>query len=265
MKSIFKKMIAATACVSMMAAGTALNVSAAEGVYFNLADEVTVKAGEEATVELYTVESDAQFDTMSLMLNYDSDLEFVSAKSKLNIGEAFNAKNNKPTSQVYLQMALSDEPKVINNDKLVLIEVTFKTPDDAKAGTKYSIKWADEAGYGFSIKDSTTSGTTNLTHTYDEEGSIVIETPPVTTEPTTTEPTTTTTTTTAVTTTTTAPATTTTTTAATKATGTAAATKSTTKVTSAPVTGNDSKGIAALAATMVAAAGAAIVIKKKKD
>lgn len=262
MKNVIKKSLAAVAALSMASAGMALNVSAAAGVQFNIDDQVPAKAGETVTVNVYSTDSDAQFTAFAIMLQYDERLTLKSVSSPVQ-AVTTSGKGNK----VFATYATADPVKV-STDKKILVSYEFQVPADAKDGEEFDINWVPEGDYGFQLYDTTTDGNKLLDHTFDEKGSIKIpEVTTTTTEATTTEATTTTTAGTTAGTTaagTTAATTAGTTKATTKTTG-KTTTKSTTKVTSAPVTGNDSKGIAALAATMVAAAGAAIVIKKKKD
>ena len=282
MKNIFKKTIASVAALSIMAAGSALTATAATGdVNLNIDDEVKAKAGETVTVNLYSVDAAQKMDSVSFRLQYNpAELKLVNVSSKIGTPELMEREKE---GNMLAQVAFGvGKPAELGTEKVVLLSYEFKVNDDAKPGDVYNITWADPASYSFTIVNTTVDRDKNLPYTLDDGGSIVIEgettttTTTTTTEPT-TEPTTTTTTTEpttepTTTTTTTEPTTEpTTTTVTTTTTGTTTTTKAATTTTkksttaNSPATGNSTEGVAALAATMVAAAGAAVVFKKKKD
>ena len=269
MKNIFKKTIASVAALSIMAAGSALTATAATGdVNLNIDDEVKAKAGETVTVNLYSVDAAQKMDSVSFRLQYNpAELKLVNVSSKIGTPELMEREKE---GNMLAQVAFGvGKPAELGTEKVVLLSYEFKVNDDAKPGDVYNITWADPASYSFTIVNTTVDRDKNLPYTLDDGGSIVIEgettttTTTTTTEPT-TEPTTTTTTTEP----TTEPTTTTVTTTTTGTTTTTKAATTTTKkstTANSPATGNSTEGVAALAATMVAAAGAAVVFKKKKD
>ena len=281
MKNVFKKTVALVSAMSLMAVGTAVSVSASaekfeleikgSGDCVEAKEQIAgyntyeVQPGATINADLTFIDSASkQFDTVSFRAVI-GDLEFVKALPKGKLAQAA------PDGTFVQYMESFGEPYVIEEAEEVIVTFQLKVPDTAKPGDQFKVEWAPEGDYEFNLVDSTVSED-DMAHSsvpaiFVVPGAVTTTEAPVTTTEapvTTTEATTTTeaiTTTEATTTTTEAPATTV---AATTVT-TAGTTVSVSKAPSSPATGSSSNGVAALAVTMVAAAGAAIALKKKND
>ena len=281
MKNVFKKTVALVSAMSLMAVGTAVSVSASaekfeleikgSGDCVEAKEQIAgyntyeVQPGAKIYADLTFIDSASkQFDTVSFRAVI-GDLEFVKALPKGKLAQAA------PDGTFVQYMESFGEPYVIEEAEEVIVTFQLKVPDTAKPGDQFKVEWAPEGDYEFNLVDSTVSED-DMAHSsvpaiFVVPGAVTTTEAPVTTTEapvTTTEATTTTeaiTTTEATTTTTEAPATTV---AATTVT-TAGTTVSVSKAPSSPATGSSSNGVAALAVTMVAAAGAAIALKKKND
>ena len=281
MKNVFKKTVALVSAMSLMAVGTAVSVSASaekfeleikgSGDCVEAKEQIAgyntyeVQPGATINADLTFIDSvSKQFDTVSFRAVI-GDLEFVKALPKGKLAQAA------PDGTFVQYMESFGEPYVIEEAEEVIVTFQLKVPDTAKPGDQFKVEWAPEGDYEFNLVDSTVSED-DMAHSsvpaiFVVPGAVTTTEAPVTTTEapvTTTEATTTTeaiTTTEATTTTTEAPATTV---AATTVT-TAGTTVSVSKAPSSPATGSSSNGVAALAVTMVAAAGAAIALKKKND
>ena len=281
MKNVFKKTVALVSAMSLMAVGTAVSVSASaekfeleikgSGDCVEAKEQIAgyntyeVQPGATINADLTFIDSASkQFDTVSFRAVI-GDLEFVKALPKGKLAQAA------PDGTFVQYMESFGEPYVIEEAEEVIVTFQLKVPDTAKPGDQFKVEWAPEGDYEFNLVDSTVSED-DMAHSsvpaiFVVPGAVTTTEAPVTTTEapvTTTEATTTTeaiTTTEATTTTTEAPATTV---AATTVT-TAGTTVSVSKAPSSPATGSSSNGVAALAVTMVAAAGAAIALNKKND
>ena len=282
MKNVFKKTVALVSAMSLMAVGTAVSVSASaekfeleikgSGDCVEAKEQIAgyntyeVQPGATINADLTFIDSASkQFDTVSFRAVI-GDLEFVKALPKGKLAQAA------PDGTFVQYMESFGEPYVIEEAEEVIVTFQLKVPDTAKPGDQFKVEWAPEGDYEFNLVDSTVSED-DMAHSsvpaiFVVPGAVTTtEAPIITTEApiTTTEASLTTTeanlTTTEATTTTEAPATTV---AATTVT-TAGTTVSVSKAPSSPATGSSSNGVAALAVTMVAAAGAAIALKKKND
>ena len=274
MKNVFKKTVALVSAMSLMAVGTAVSLSASaekfeleikgSGDCVEAKEQIAgyntyeVQPGATINADLTFIDSASkQFDTVSFRAVI-GDLEFVKALPKGKLAQAA------PDGTFVQYMESFGEPYVIEEAEEVIVTFQLKVPDTAKPGDQFKVEWAPEGDYEFNLVDSTVSED-DMAHSsvpaiFVVPGAVTTTEAPVTT----TEATTTTeaiTTTEATTTTTEAPATTV---AATTVT-TAGTTVSVSKAPSSPATGSSSNGVAALAVTMVAAAGAAIALKKKND
>ena len=269
-KNYLKKVVSVFAATAVLAMGSSvMSAFAADDSLSLVIPEKEVILGSADTVDLtleITGDNKLTANSIGLMISYDSALKYVSSTSDVFPADHItsSASSNK------LMFSKGGETQYGNGTKLITVK--FEVPD--KAG-KYEVKWVDFPGMNF--YNMAVDPDTLVNYTYDNGFINVIE-PIITT---TTAPTTTTTA--APTTTTTAAPTTTVTTVTTTAapttsvTTTAAPTTSVPKTTTtgakvtkdtaknSPATGTSSNGVAALAATMVVAAGAAIVLKKKKD
>jgi len=284
MKNVFKKTVALVSAMSLMAVGTAVSVSAtAEKPELELeANTLTptsatdyntyeVKPGETVSVQVAIKNSvGAKFDT----IQFQHKLGSLTMKK---LPREVNAEAD--SEKVQMNQSYAKEQEVDEED-YVIATYTVVVPSE---GGEYTMEWSDPSSYQFNLINTHVDKTKNLDYTTKGIKFIVAGAVDTTvTTVTTPEPTTTTTEaiTTVATTTTTAPATTvaTTTTTApattTVVTSTEAAATTTVTTTAkpdvskkdnSPATGSSSNGVAALAVTMVAAAGAAIALKKKKD
>ena len=268
MKNVFKKTVALVSAMSLMAVGTAVSVSASaekfeleikgSGDCVEAKEQIAgyntyeVQPGATINADLTFIDSASkQFDTVSFRAVI-GDLEFVKALPKGKLAQAA------PDGTFVQYMESFGEPYVIEEAEEVIVTFQLKVPDTAKPGDQFKVEWAPEGDYEFNLVDSTVSED-DMAHSsvpaiFVVPGAVTTTEAPVTTTETTT-------TTEATTTTTEAPATTV---AATTVT-TAGTTVSVSKAPSSPATGSSSNGVAALAVTMVAAAGAAIALKKKND
>ena len=267
MKNVFKKTVALVSAMSLMAVGTAVSVSASaekfeleikgSGDCVEAKEQIAgyntyeVQPGATINADLTFIDSASkQFDTVSFRAVI-GDLEFVKALPKGKLAQAA------PDGTFVQYMESFGEPYVIEEAEEVIVTFQLKVPDTAKPGDQFKVEWAPEGDYEFNLVDSTVSED-DMEHSsvpaiFVVPGAVTTTEAPVTTTETTT--------TTEATTTTVAPATTV---AATTVT-TAGTTVSVSKAPSSPATGSSSNGVAALAVTMVAAAGAAIALKKKND
>ena len=268
MKNVFKKTVALVSAMSLMAVGTAVSVSASaekfeleikgSGDCVEAKEQIAgyntyeVQPGATINADLTFIDSASkQFDTVSFRAVI-GDLEFVKALPKGKLAQAA------PDGTFVQYMESFGEPYVIEEAEEVIVTFQLKVPDTAKPGDQFKVEWAPEGDYEFNLVDSTVSED-DMAHSsvpaiFVVPGAVTTTEAPVTTTEapvTTTEATTTTE----------APATTV---AATTVT-TAGTTVSVSKAPSSPATGSSSNGVAALAVTMVAAAGAAIALKKKND
>jgi len=265
MKNVFKKTAALVSAISLMAAGTAVSVSAAPApgvieVEVQSETGTLVKAGEanyDANYNTYLLSAEDTKIKAKVVFVNDKDQEFDAlcfqnsidglSVDKIKNGSLGGQQYIKP--EIYAQWISSsgtpwkigeieadpDEQAEVDAENAAFVAYTFTAalPSDA-AGKTFEIGWNDPSTYSFSLQNAKK----------DLEGSFkparfIVEGAPVVTT-TTPEVTTTieTTTTTAV---------------------------STSKVASTPATGSSNNGVAALAVTMAAAAGAAVALKKKKD
>ncbi|MDD6082560.1 MAG: LPXTG cell wall anchor domain-containing protein [Oscillospiraceae bacterium] len=276
MKNVFKKTVALVSAMSLMAVGTAVSVSASaekfeleikgSGDCVEAKEQIAgyntyeVQPGATINADLTFIDSASkQFDTVSFRAVI-GDLEFVKALPKGKLAQAA------PDGTFVQYMESFGEPYVIEEAEEVIVTFQLKVPDTAKPGDQFKVEWAPEGDYEFNLVDSTVSED-DMAHSsvpaiFVVPGAVTTTEAPITTTEaslTTTEANLTTTE--ATITTTEAPATTV---AATTVT-TAGTTVSVSKAPSSPATGSSSNGVAALAVTMVAAAGAAIALKKKND
>ena len=257
MKKIFKKTMATVAAMSMVLAGSALNVSAAgDTAELNIKDGVSAKPGATVAVEIYVKgDTTLSVDSVAMIVDYDKALG-LAEKDVVTSPAGVNQK----ITDGSMYLSYNSSTPIALKDKTVIATLNFTVPEDAIAGTEYKISWNENK---FKFRNTQVSVANDLALTRDSDGSvggsIVVEGAPTTppTTPPTTSPTT------SPTAAATSPTAAATSAAATSATTAAATT--TTKVTSSPKTGSSSTGIAALAATMIAAAGTAVVLKKKKD
>jgi LPXTG-motif cell wall-anchored protein len=292
MKNVFKKTVALVSALSLVAVGTAVSVSAsAEKIDL----QVKAVANEESTgkVELtssddynvYTVEPGSKVNVQIAMVDsvgakWDT-IQFRNTLGglKLESGnwepEDANAMVAPDGSFVQFNKSAGQEQEVKKANQVYMTYI-IDIPADAKNGDSYTIDWADPSGYEFNLINTHVSKENQAYTTkgakFVVEGPVVETTVVTTTEAPVTTTTTSATTTEAVTTVeTTAETTVETTTAVTTTAETTAASTSavsTSKVSAqpaSPATGSSSNGVAALAVTMVAAAGAAIALKKKND
>lgn len=286
MKNVFKKTVALVSAMSLMAVGTAVSVSASATEFEleiqgsgdcvaaekaeNMVDGYNVyyvQPGAQINLEIRMEDCvDKQFDTIMLRTMLGG-LNYVGPTEKF---ESVDCMTDKDVT--FVQFIKTGKLTKITKESYEVMSYVVEVPADAKEGAQYKVEWADEAGYDFTLQDSTVSEDILPHSTVNALFIVGDETPEVTTVTTVTTPApTTTTTTTALTTVTTTEATTSEAPVTTVAeTTTVTSAKSTTKVSvsmpsSSPATGSSSNGVAALAVTMVAAAGAAITLKKKKD
>jgi LPXTG-motif cell wall-anchored protein len=284
MKNVFKKTVALVSAMSLMAVGTAVSVSAtAEKPELELeANSLTATAatdyntyevtpGQQVDVQVAIKNSvGAKFDT----IQFQHKLGGVTLKK---VSREVNSLANEEQVQMNQSYATLQE---VDEEDFVLATYTIIIPSE---GGEYTMEWSDPSTYQFNLintqvdrKNSMDYSTKGIKFIVPGETTTVttVTTPAPTTTTTPVETTVTTTTTpveTTVATTTTTPvettvATTTTTAAATSATTvTTVSTAAVSKKDNSPATGSSSNGVAALAVTMVAAAGAAIALKKKKD
>jgi len=241
MKKIFKKTMATVAAMSMVLAGSALNVSAAgDTAELNIKDGVSAKPGATVAVEIYVKgDTTLSVDSVAMIVDYDKALGLVE-KDVVTSPAGVNQK----ITDGSMYLSYNSSTPIALKDKTVIATLNFTVPEDAIAGTEYKISWNENK---FKFRNTQVSVANDLALTRDSDGSvggsIIVE--GATTTPTT-------------------PAAATSPTAAATS-PTAAATSPTAAATSSPKTGSSSTGIAALAATMIVAAGTAVVLKKKKD
>ena len=269
MKNVFKKTVALVSAMSLMAVGTAVSVSAsAEKIELEVkssncelaAEQIAgyntyeVQPGASIKADLTFVNSASkQFDTINLRTDI-GDLTFEKALPKGKLAQAA------PDGSFVQYIESFGDPYVVEEDEEVIVTFQLTVPADAKPGDQFKVEWSPVGDYSFAIADSTSGSKENLPYSmvpavFVVPGAVTTTEAPITTTEapiTTTE---------APITTTEAPATTV---AATTVT-TAGTTVSVSKAPSSPATGSSSNGVAALAVTMVAAAGAAIALKKKND
>ena len=296
MKKIFKKTMATVAAMSMVLAGSALNVSAAgDTAELNIKDGVSAKPGATVAVEIYVKgDTTLSVDSVAMIVDYDKALGLVE-KDVVTSPAGVNQK----ITDGSMYLSYNSSTPIALKDKTVIATLNFTVPEDAIAGTEYKISWNENK---FKFRNTQVSVANDLALTRDSDGSvggsIIVEgatttpTTPATTAAATsptaaatsptaaaTSPAATSAATTAAATTTTKATTTTNVSTGTDKNGTNVSTgtdktgtnvstgtdKTGTKVTSSPKTGSSSTGIAALAATMIVAAGTAVVLKKKKD
>ena len=227
MKKIFKKTMATVAAMSMVLAGSALNVSAAgDTAELNIKDGVSAKPGATVAVEIYVKgDTTLSVDSVAMIVDYDKALGLVE-KDVVTSPAGVNQK----ITDGSMYLSYNSSTPIALKDKTVIATLNFTVPEDAIAGTEYKISWNENK---FKFRNTQVSVANDLALTRDSDGSvggsIIVE--GATTTPTTP----------------------------------AAATSPTAAATSSPKTGSSSTGIAALAATMIVAAGTAVVLKKKKD
>ena len=262
MKNVFKKTVALVSAMSLMAVGTAVSVSAsAEKIELEVkssncelaAEQIAgyntyeVQPGASIKADLTFVNSASkQFDTINLRTDI-GDLTFEKALPKGKLAQAA------PDGSFVQYIESFGDPYVVEEDEEVIVTFQLTVPADAKPGDQFKVEWSPVEDYSFAIADSTSGSKDNLPYSmvpavFVVPGAVTTTEAPITTTEapiTTTE----------------APATTV---AATTVT-TAGTTVSVSKAPSSPATGSSSNGVAALAVTMVAAAGAAIALKKKND
>jgi len=287
---------ASTTTVELTVGGTAVDgskitkVEGSNGAYKLIANyQADGTVGEGATFQADLIFHDStsfKYDTLGLRTSYSDTLKFVEVQPEKE-ADNVQASSKKP---FVVYMSTSNTAKQIK-DEQVIVSYVFSVPATAKAGDKFTVKFDDpkSVNYEFHISDSSVSEADfpySLGEaTFELAGAPVVTTTAATTTtvtttttptPTTTTVTTTTTptpTTTTVTTTTTPTPTTTEATTTTEAPSTTTEGTTTSTVTStspakqdnSPATGSSSNGVAALAVTMVAAAGTALALKKKKD
>ena len=272
MKNVFKKTVALVSAMSLMAVGTAVSVSASaekpelelEAAGLTKTDATdyntyVVNPGDEISVQVAVLNSTgAQYDT----IQFRHELGGVELSK---VTREVNSKKDPDGKFVQINQSYA-EPVEVDEDDFVIATYTIKIPEE---GGEFVMDWSDPSGYEFNLINTHVDSQNSMEYT--TKGAKFIAA--AVTEPVTTPVTTVTTTeaTTTEATTTEATTTVTTTEATTEATTTVETTVATTsgttvsKVQSTPATGSSSNGVAALAVTMVAAAGAAIALKKKKD
>lgn len=235
-KNMIKKTLAVLSAVSIAAVGMAAftSVSAADAMTIDIAD-VTLTPDELATLNnTVTVDVTVAGNTTQGLTSYqaamllDDNLTF----SKARAGENFSGVTTSQSGSII--GVAGAEAKAVTAEG-VLFTLTVVLPDDAADGSVYSIDWTNLDNTLFD--DATPA---NLTL---ETGSITIAAAETTTA---------------------APETTVAATTTTAAATTAATTTTTAATTVAATPKTGSTGIAATAAVLVAAAGAAVVVSKKR-
>ena len=270
MKNVFKKTVALVSAMSLMAVGTAVSVSAsAEKPELELEAAGLTKT-DATDYNTYVVNPGDTVSVQVAVLNsvgakYDT-IQFRHTLGGVKLTKVSKEVNKASTDEfVQINQSYAEELEVDEED-MTICTYTIQIPEE---GGEFIMDWANTADYEFNLINTHVDSKNSMPYTTKGAKFIAAATTtiPVTTV-TTTEATTTTeeTTTEAVTTVTTVETTTETTTEATTTVETTTeATTSVSKVPSTPATGSSSNGVAALAVTMVAAAGAAIALKKKKD
>jgi LPXTG-motif cell wall-anchored protein len=269
MKNVFKKTVALVSAMSLMAVGTAVSVSASaekpelelEAAGLTKTDATdyntyVVNPGDTVSVQVAVVNSvGAKYDT----------IQFRHTLGGVKLTKVSKEVNKASTDEfVQINQSYAEELEV-DEDDMAICTYTIQIPEE---GGEFIMDWADTADYEFNLINTHVDSQNSMEYTTKGAKFIAAAaTTPVETTVTTTEATTTEETTTEATTTVTTVETTTETTteATTTVETTTEATTSVSKVGSSPATGSSSNGVAALAVTMVAAAGAAIALKKKKD
>jgi LPXTG-motif cell wall-anchored protein len=253
--------------MSLMAVGTAVSVSASaekpelelEAAGLTKTDATdyntyVVNPGDEISVQVAVLNSTgAQYDT----IQFRHELGGVELSK---VTREVNSKKDPDGKFVQINQSYA-EPVEVDEDDFVIATYTIKIPEE---GGEFVMDWSDPSGYEFNLINTHVDSQNSMEYSTKGAKFIAAAVTEATTTPVTTVTTTEATTTEATTTVTTTEATTE---ATTTVETTVATTSGTTvsKVQSTPATGSSSNGVAALAVTMVAAAGAAIALKKKKD
>lgn len=270
MKNVFKKTVALVSAMSLMAVGTAVSVSAsAEKPELELEAAGLTKT-DATDYNTYVVNPGDTVSVQVAVLNsvgakYDT-IQFRHTLGGVKLTKVSKEVNKAQTDEfVQINQSYAEELEVDEED-MTICTYTIQIPEE---GGEFIMDWADTKDYEFNLINTHVDSKNSMPYTTKGAKFIAaaattpVETTVTTTEATTTEETTTEATTTV----TTVETTTETTTEATTTveTTTEGTTVSVSKVGSSPATGSSSNGVAALAVTMVAAAGAAIALKKKKD
>jgi len=270
MKNVFKKTVALVSAMSLMAVGTAVSVSAsAEKPELELEAAGLTKT-DATDYNTYVVNPGDTVSVQVAVLNsvgakYDT-IQFRHTLGGVKLTKVSKEVNKAQTDDfVQINQSYAEELEVDEED-MTICTYTIQIPEE---GGEFIMDWADTKDYEFNLINTHVDSKNSMPYTTKGAKFIAAAATTVTTPAETTIATTTTeeTTTEETTTVTTVETTTETTTEATTtvATTTEGTTVSVSKVGSSPATGSSSNGVAALAVTMVAAAGAAIALKKKKD
>jgi LPXTG-motif cell wall-anchored protein len=270
MKNVFKKTVALVSAMSLMAVGTAVSVSAsAEKPELELEAAGLTKT-DATDYNTYVVNPGDTVSVQVAVLNsvgakYDT-IQFRHTLGGVKLTKVSKEVNKAQTDEfVQINQSYAEELEVDEED-MTICTYTIQIPEE---GGEFIMDWADTKDYEFNLINTHVDSKNSMPYTTKGAKFIAAAATTVTTPAETTIATTTTeeTTTEETTTVTTVETTTETTTEATTTveTTTEGTTVSVSKVGSSPATGSSSNGVAALAVTMVAAAGAAIALKKKKD
>ena len=153
MRKSINKILTSVICFSLISAGIpSIGTYAQPTTMFDMTDSITAEAGKQISVDIYARDLSASFDTLALMLEYDTPITLTKVESKLPGYVNFKNHSYDNHNSSYIQIIT---PTAVEADKdSVIATLYFDISEKASYGDVYSINWTNPSSYNFLFVDS---------------------------------------------------------------------------------------------------------------